>query len=238
MPLVQVEETFKSLKGDLRVRPISHKKIERIVAHILVAFLADTLHVCLRQRLRAVAGGLTPRAVLEKFCAVQRVDVPLPTTDGREVILTRHTQPEKELQVLRRQLNRTQPAQPPPKITATVLALEWRLSGIPPRKPQQILISSGPIRQVGLELPPIMHRPAQQPIGFVIGQELLALRIPFELLLQPPGDFRQQAEIGGFVGDVHIGDHYHPVTRCAWSDSDNDRDFRRKTWPMCASLMS
>ena len=54
---------------------------------ILVAFMAYTPHVCLRQRLRAVAAGLTPRAELEKFCAVQMVDVHLPTTDGREVIL-------------------------------------------------------------------------------------------------------------------------------------------------------
>jgi transposase len=123
MQLVQVEEAFKNLKGDLRVRPIYHQKMARIEAHILVAFLAYTLHVCLRQRLRAVAGGLTPRAVLEKFCAVQMVDVHLPTTDGREVILTRYTQPERELQVLLRQLNLTLPAQPPPKITAAALAL-------------------------------------------------------------------------------------------------------------------
>ena len=118
MQLVQVEEAFKNLKGDLGVRPVFHQKMERVEAHILVAFIAYTLHVCLRQRLRAVAGGLTPRAVLEKFSAVQMVDVHLPTTDGREVILTRHTQPEKELQVLLEQLKLTLPAQPPPKITA------------------------------------------------------------------------------------------------------------------------
>ena len=116
--LVQVEEAFKNLKGDLRVRPVYHQKMERIEAHILVAFLAYTLHVCLRQRLKAVAGGLTTRAVLEKFCAVQMVDVHLPTTDDRTVILTRHTQPEKELQVLLEQLHLTLPAQPPPKIRA------------------------------------------------------------------------------------------------------------------------
>ncbi len=118
MQLVQVEEAFKNLKGDLRVRPVHHQKMERIEAHIVVAFLAYVLHVCLRQRLKAVAGGLTSRAVLEKFCAVQMVDVHLPTTDGRTVILTRHTQPEKELQVLLEQLKLTLPAQPPPKITA------------------------------------------------------------------------------------------------------------------------
>jgi hypothetical protein len=124
MQLVHVEEAFKNLKGDLRVRPVYHQKMERIEAHLLVAFLAYTLHVCLRQRLNAVAGGLTPRAVLEKFCAVQMVDVHLPTTDGRTVILTRHTQPEKELQVLLEQLHLSLPAQPPPKIsTAAVLAV-------------------------------------------------------------------------------------------------------------------
>ena len=123
MQLVQVEEAFKNLKGDLRVRPVYHQNMERIEAHILVAFLSYTLHVCLRQRLKAVAGGLTPRAVLEKFCAVQMVDVHLPTTDGREVILTRHTQPEKELQVLLAQLKLTLPAQPPPQITAAALVV-------------------------------------------------------------------------------------------------------------------
>jgi hypothetical protein len=118
MQLVQVEEEFKNLKGDLALRPVYHQKLERIEAHILVAFISYTLDVCLRQRLRAVAGGLTPRAVLEKFCAVQMVDVHLPTTDGRTVILTRYTQPEKELQVLLAQLKLTLPGQPPPKITA------------------------------------------------------------------------------------------------------------------------
>ena len=52
--------------------------------------------------------------------AVQRVDVHLPPTDGRTVILTRHTQPEKELQVLLEQLKLTLPAQPPPKIAAAL----------------------------------------------------------------------------------------------------------------------
>ena len=118
MQLVQVEEAFKNLKGDLALRPVYHQKMDRIQAHILVAFISYTLQVCLRQRLKAVASGLTPRAVLEKFCAVQRVDVHLPTTDGRTVILSRPTQPEKDLQILLEQLKLTLPAPPPPKITA------------------------------------------------------------------------------------------------------------------------
>ena len=70
-PLVPVEEAFKNLKGDWRGRPVYPQKMGRIEAHLLVACLSDTLHVCLRQRLKLVAGGPTPRAVLEKFCAVQ-----------------------------------------------------------------------------------------------------------------------------------------------------------------------
>ena len=40
MQLVQVEEAFKTLKGDLAVRPIHHQLEPRIEAHIFVAFLA------------------------------------------------------------------------------------------------------------------------------------------------------------------------------------------------------
>jgi hypothetical protein len=117
--LTQVEEAFKDLKGDLALRPLYHQKEERIEAHIFVAFLAYCLHVALHRWVRDLAPGLTPRSVLEKFAAVQMIDVHLPTTDGRHVILPRYTQPEKELQVLLHQLKLTLPEQPPPRITAS-----------------------------------------------------------------------------------------------------------------------
>jgi hypothetical protein len=75
--------------------------------------------VTLHRWVRDLAPGLTPRSVLEKFAAVQMIDVHLPTTDGRHVILPRYTQPEKELQVLLHQLKLTLPEQPPPRITAS-----------------------------------------------------------------------------------------------------------------------
>ena len=62
--------------------------------------------------------GLTARSALEKFAAVQMIDVHLPTTDGRELLLTRYTQPEPELQLLIQQLKLSLPPQPPPRITA------------------------------------------------------------------------------------------------------------------------
>lgn len=116
--LVEIEQAFKELKGDLALRPIYHHLEHRIEAHIFIAFLAYCLQVTLKARLRRCAGGLTPRAVLEKFAAVQMLDVHLPTTDGREIVLTRYTQPEKDLQLLLDQLKLTLPDQPPPKIHA------------------------------------------------------------------------------------------------------------------------
>ena len=116
--LTQVEEAFKNLKGDLALRPVYHQKADRIEAHIFVAFLAYCLHATLRRWLRELAPGLTPRSVMEKFAAVQMIDVHLPTTDGRHVILPRYTQPEKELQVLLDQLKLALPEQPPPRITS------------------------------------------------------------------------------------------------------------------------
>jgi hypothetical protein len=50
--------------------------------------------------------------------SVQMIDVHLPTTDGRKVILSRYTQPEPELQMLLRQLRLSLPNQPPPRVTA------------------------------------------------------------------------------------------------------------------------
>ena len=116
--LVTIEAAFKNLKGDLALRPIYHQREDRIEAHIFVAFLAYCLHATLRAKLRAHAPGLTPRAVLEKFAALQMLDVHFPTTDGRELIFTRYTQPEREQQILLEQLGWRLPAQPPPRITA------------------------------------------------------------------------------------------------------------------------
>jgi transposase len=116
--LVQVEEAFNHLKGDLAIRPIFHQKEDRIEAHIFVSFMAYVLHVTLRRRLRDLAPGLTPRSVLEKFSTIQMIDVHLPTTDGRKVVMSRYTQPEPELKILLRQLRLSLPHQPPPRVTA------------------------------------------------------------------------------------------------------------------------
>jgi transposase len=120
--LVAVEQAFKNLKGDLAIRPVFHQVERRIEAHIFIAFLAYCLQVTLQRRLHTLAPGLTARSALEKFAAVQMIDVYLPTTDGRELLLSRYTQPEPALQLLIQQLKFQLPPQQPPKITTAAVA--------------------------------------------------------------------------------------------------------------------
>ena len=114
--LTQIEAAFKTMKSELGVRPIYHQLEDRVEAHILVAFLAYCLVVTLKNRLQALAPGLTPKAVLEQLAAIQMLDVWLPTTDGRWLVMPRYTQPEIEQQILLHKLQLSLPAQPPPRI--------------------------------------------------------------------------------------------------------------------------
>jgi len=116
--LTQIESVFRSLKSELGIRPVYHQLEHRVDAHILVAFLAYCLQVTLKHRLMLHAPGLTPTAVLEKMAAIQMIDVYVPTTDRRWLILPRYTQPEKDLLLLLGKLHIELPAQPPPRITA------------------------------------------------------------------------------------------------------------------------
>ena len=100
LQLTEVEAAFKNLKNDLALRPLHHQLEHRIEAHLFIAFLADCLHVTLRRGWRELAPGLKSQAVLEKFATVQRLDVQLPTTDERTVILSRSTQSETGVQLL------------------------------------------------------------------------------------------------------------------------------------------
>ena len=115
--LTEVEQAFKDLKGDLSLRPIHHQKEERIEAHIFVAFQSYCLFVTLKQRLKALAPGLTPRSVLDKLGELQMIDVHLPTTDGRCITLSRYTQPTRDHQILLSQMRLHLPNQPPPRIS-------------------------------------------------------------------------------------------------------------------------
>jgi len=115
--LTHIEQVFKELKGDLSVRPIYHQKESRIEAHIFVSFLSYCLFVTLRNKLRPSANGLTSRSVFETLGQMQMVDVHLPTTDGRTILLQRYTDPSPEVLLLLDRLGMRLPNQPPPRIS-------------------------------------------------------------------------------------------------------------------------
>src|SRR3981189_1654100 len=103
------------------MRPIFQQDEHRVEAHIFIAFLAYCLQITLQRRLHARAPGLTARSALDKFAAVQMIDVHLPTTDGREILLTRYTHPEPELQLVIHRLQLRLPPQPPPRLTTAAV---------------------------------------------------------------------------------------------------------------------
>ena len=118
--LAQIEAAFKAMKSELGIRPLYHQLGHRVEAHILVAFLAYCLLVTLKNRLQVLAPGLTPIAVLEKLATIQMLDVWLPTTDGRWLVMPRFTQPEPDQAILLHKLKLELPQQPPPRIKAQV----------------------------------------------------------------------------------------------------------------------
>ena len=128
--LTQIEAVFRSLKSELRVRPIYHQLEHRADAHILIAFLAYCLQVTLKHHLTAHAPGLTPASVMEKMATIQMIDVCIPTTDGRWLILPRYTQPDTDTKMLLHQLNIDLPAQPPPRLTSNPSAVAPVLASV------------------------------------------------------------------------------------------------------------
>jgi transposase len=123
MQLVWVESAFKSMKSDLAIRPIWHQVQPRVEAHIFVAFMGYCLMAALRKQIEHAAPGLSPKAVLEQLGAIQMVDVCLPTSDGRWLIMPRYTEPEPEQEMLLEKLGLTLPPQPPPRIRSGKLLM-------------------------------------------------------------------------------------------------------------------
>src|SRR3989454_4713257 len=120
--LTQIESVFRSLKSELSIRPIGHQLEHLADALVLVAFLAYSLQVTLKNRLMMHAPGLTPAAVFEKLATIQIVEVWIPIVDGRWLVMPRHTQPEPDVQALLNQIRITLPSQPPPRIKASQIA--------------------------------------------------------------------------------------------------------------------
>jgi len=120
--LTEAEAAFRTLKSEVKVRPIWHWLEGRVEAHVMVAFLGYCLWVCLKKKAQRVAPSLTPWQILDQLGRILLVEVWFELRDGRIMCLPRITQPEPAQASLLRQLGWTLPAQPPPRIQASKIA--------------------------------------------------------------------------------------------------------------------
>jgi len=98
--LTEAEAAFRIQKSDLSIRPVWHHKEDRVLAHILVCFLAYVLWKFLGQLCQNAGLGDEPRRVLAELSELRAVDVILPTKDGRELRTRCVTQPSDHQNIL------------------------------------------------------------------------------------------------------------------------------------------
>ena len=108
--LTEAEAAFRIHKSDLRIRPIWHQKEERVLAHILVCFLAYVLWKTLAALCERAGLGHEPRRVLDELKAIRVVDVVLPTRQGVEIRKRCITKPSDHQQILLDQLGLNLPS--------------------------------------------------------------------------------------------------------------------------------
>ena len=83
--LTEAEAAFRIHKSDLSIRPVWHHKQDRVLAHILVCFLAYALWKTLAQLCQRAGLGSEPRRVLSELGDIRSMDVVLPTRSGIDI---------------------------------------------------------------------------------------------------------------------------------------------------------
>jgi len=112
--LTEAEAAFRIHKSDLRIRPIWHQREERVLAHILVCFLAYVLWKTLSQMVHSAGLGDEPRRVLEEIGRINLVDVVLPTKSGIDIRRRCVTQPTEHQAILLQRMGLCIPRQNKP----------------------------------------------------------------------------------------------------------------------------
>jgi transposase len=92
--LTEVEDAFRTSKGDLGLRPVFHQKQDRVQAHILVCFLALAMWRTLELWLKSKAMGDTARQVVQELGTIYSMDLLLTIRDRGETRLRIVGKPE------------------------------------------------------------------------------------------------------------------------------------------------
>jgi transposase len=90
--LTEAEWAFRISKDELEIRPIWHHTEERVLAHILVCFLAYVLWKTLAGWMHRAGLGDAPRTLLEELAKIKSGDVLLPT-------VSKNGQPNKTIRL-------------------------------------------------------------------------------------------------------------------------------------------
>jgi transposase len=100
--LSEAEAAFRIHKSELSLRPIWHQREDRVLAHILVCFLAYVLWKTLEQWQSRAGLGNSPRTLLQELAAITSTDVILPTAalPGRDLRLRCVVRPDRAQAVL------------------------------------------------------------------------------------------------------------------------------------------
>lgn len=102
--LTEAEWAFRITKDELEIRPIWHQRKERVLAHILVCFLAYVLWKTLGQWMHRAGLGDAPRTLIDELAKIKSGDVVLPAkmADGshRTIHLRCVTTPDEAQKVL------------------------------------------------------------------------------------------------------------------------------------------
>jgi transposase len=108
--LTEAEAAFRIHKSDLSIRPIWHQKEDRVLAHILVCFLAYVLWKTLAAMCQRAGLGHEPRRVLEELSHIRSIDVILPTKSGINLRKRCVTKPTEHQAILLHHLGLTLPS--------------------------------------------------------------------------------------------------------------------------------
>ena len=103
--LTEAEWAFRISKDELEIRPIWHQTEPRVLAHILVCFLAYVLWKTLAGWMHRAGLGDAPRTLLEELAKIKSGDVLLPTVTnngqpGKTIRLRCVTEPDAGQKVL------------------------------------------------------------------------------------------------------------------------------------------
>ena len=129
--LAEAAGAFRTLKSEVRVRPIWHWVAKRVEAHLMVAFLGYCLWVALKKQCERAAPALTPWQVLDQMGRIVLVEVWFQLRDERWLCSPRITQPEAAQVMLLHQMGWSLPSQPPPRIHAGQVPPEGKAVELP-----------------------------------------------------------------------------------------------------------